>query len=137
LLSAALLERWLQVCRVKITCTKLPTNHFVSTTKLSMKCVVNWIPLRIRVRSRNTQPHRNFQDIPIQRSFDMAHFEVRGKGSPIECKCGTIRSVPLNCHRAPSMVDQRWRTARDQRRVQRRMLENIIQVHPYADLRYA
>jgi len=22
-----------------------------------MKCVVNWIPLRIRVRSRNTQPH--------------------------------------------------------------------------------
>jgi len=24
-----------------------------------MKCVVNWIPLRIRVRSRNTQPHLN------------------------------------------------------------------------------
>jgi len=22
-----------------------------------MKCAVNWIPLRIRVRSRNTQPH--------------------------------------------------------------------------------
>jgi len=22
-----------------------------------MKCIVNWIPLRIRVRSRNTQPH--------------------------------------------------------------------------------
>ena len=35
------------------------------------------------------------------------------------------------------MVDQRWRTARDQRRVQRRMLDNIIQAHPYADLRYA
>jgi len=31
-------------------------NRFVSTTKKSMKCVVNWIPLRIRVRSRNTQP---------------------------------------------------------------------------------
>jgi len=32
---------------------------FVSTTvtKISMKCVVNWIPLRIRVRSRNAQPH--------------------------------------------------------------------------------
>jgi len=24
-----------------------------------MKCVVNWIPLRIRVRLRNTQPHLN------------------------------------------------------------------------------
>ena len=33
------------------------TNRFVSTTKNSMKCVINWIPLRIRVRSRNTQPH--------------------------------------------------------------------------------
>jgi len=42
-----------------ITCTVLPTNCFVSTTvtKISMKCVVNWIPLRIRVRSRNAQPH--------------------------------------------------------------------------------
>ena len=59
LLSAALLERWLQVCRVKITFTRLPTNRFLSTTKISMKCVVNWIPLRIRVRSRNTQPHLN------------------------------------------------------------------------------
>ena len=47
LLSAALLERWPQVCRVKITFTALPTNGFVSTTKNSMKCVVNWIQLRI------------------------------------------------------------------------------------------
>jgi len=61
LLSAALLDRWPQVCRVKITCTKVPTDHFVSTTKNSMRCVVNWIPLRIRVRSRNTQPHLNFE----------------------------------------------------------------------------
>ena len=67
----------------------------------------------------------------------MAHFEVRGKGPPIEFKYGTIRRVPSNCRRAPSIVDQRWRTARDQRRVQRRMLDNIIQAHPYADLRYA
>jgi len=28
-----------------------------SQQKNSMKCVVNWIPLRIRVRSRNTQPY--------------------------------------------------------------------------------
>ena len=40
---------------MKITFTKLPTNHFVSTTKNSIKFVVNLIPLRIRVRSRNTQ----------------------------------------------------------------------------------
>jgi len=57
LLSAALLERWPQVCRVKITFSKLPTNRFGSSTKISMKCIVNWIPLRIRVRSRNTQAH--------------------------------------------------------------------------------
>jgi len=57
LLSAALLERWPQVCCVKITFAVLSTNRFVSTTKKSMKCVVNWIPLRISVRSRNTQPH--------------------------------------------------------------------------------
>jgi len=59
LLSTALLERWPQVCRVIITFTKLPTNRFVSTTKTSMKCVVNWISLRIHARSRNTQPHLN------------------------------------------------------------------------------
>ena len=57
LLFAALLERWPQVCRDKVTFTKLPTNRFVSTIKNSMKCVVNWIQLRIRIRSRNTQPH--------------------------------------------------------------------------------
>jgi len=32
-------------------------DRFVSITTNSMKCVVNWIPLRIRVRSRNTQRH--------------------------------------------------------------------------------
>jgi len=52
-----LFDRWLQVFRVKITFTVLPTNRLVSTTKKSIKCVVNWIPLRIRVLSRNTQPH--------------------------------------------------------------------------------
>jgi len=57
LLSAALLELWLHVCRVKITFTVLSMNCFVSTTKNSMKSVVNWIPLRIRVRARNTQHH--------------------------------------------------------------------------------
>jgi len=30
-----------------------------------MKCVVNWIPLRIRVRWRNTQPHLNPEEMGI------------------------------------------------------------------------
>jgi len=62
LLCAALLERWPQVCRVKIRWTKIPTNRLVSKTKISMKCVVNWIPLRICLFSRNTQPHLKFSD---------------------------------------------------------------------------
>jgi len=33
------------------------TNRFVSTTTNSMKCLVNWNPLRIRIRLKNTQPH--------------------------------------------------------------------------------
>ena len=41
---------------------KLPTNPFISTTKISMKCVVNCIPLRICVRSRNAQPHLKYQE---------------------------------------------------------------------------
>jgi len=65
LLSAALLERWPQVCRVKITFKELRTNRFVCTTKKLMKCVVNWIPLRIRVHSRNTQPQLKRQGAPI------------------------------------------------------------------------
>ena len=47
----------------------------------------------------------------------MAHFEVRGKGH-FEVR-GKL--PPCAIH---GMVDQRWRTARDQRRVQRRMLDN-------------
>ena len=57
LLPAARLERWPQVCRVNITFIVLPTNRFVYTTTNPIKCLVKWIPLRIRVRSRNTQPH--------------------------------------------------------------------------------
>ena len=57
LLPAALLERWPQVCSFKFTFTLLQTNCFVTATRSSMKCHVSWIPLRIRVRSRHTQPH--------------------------------------------------------------------------------
>jgi len=42
LLSAAMLERWPQVCRVKITFTLLPTNCFASTRTNSMKCLMNF-----------------------------------------------------------------------------------------------
>jgi hypothetical protein len=57
LLSTALLECWPQVCRFRITFTLLPTNCFVSTTTNLTKCLANWIPLRICVCLRNTQPH--------------------------------------------------------------------------------
>ena len=70
MLPAALLERWPQVCRVKITCTKLPTNRFVSTTKIPMKYVVNWIPLRIRVRSRNSDPHIKVGPEPLENEIN-------------------------------------------------------------------
>ena len=56
------------------------------------------------------------------------HFEVVGKD---------ILKFVGNCRRAPSMVDQQWKTTRDQRRVQRRMLDTNIQAHAYTDLRYA
>ena len=57
----------------------------------------------------------------------MAHFKVRGKGH---------FEVRGKCRRAPSMADHQWKTARDQRRVQRPMLDKIIEAHAYADLRY-
>jgi len=59
LLSAVMLECWPHICRVKITFGLLLTNCFVSTTTNLMKCFVNWIPLRIRVGSSNTQPYLN------------------------------------------------------------------------------
>ena len=77
MLSAALLERWPQVCRVKITFTKLLTNRFVSTTKKSMKCDVNWIPLRIRVRSRNTQPHLTVEGKELELELDLDQFQLQ------------------------------------------------------------
>jgi len=36
-----------------------PILQIVSIKKNSTKCLVNWIPLRIRVRSRNTHPYHN------------------------------------------------------------------------------
>jgi hypothetical protein len=50
----SLLERRPHVCCVKITIT-IRMNCYTITN--SMKCLVNWIPLRIFVRSTNTQPH--------------------------------------------------------------------------------
>jgi len=83
LLSAVLLERWPQVCREKITFTNLLTNRFVSTTKKSMKCIIKWIPLRIRVRSRNTQPH-----LKLFKWWWIEH----GRGKPKETKNSALSS---------------------------------------------
>ena len=56
-LPADLLELWPHVRLVQITFGLLPINWFLSTRTDSMKCVVTWNLLRIRVRSRNVQPH--------------------------------------------------------------------------------
>jgi len=69
LLLAALLERWPHVCRVKITFTLLQSHRLVSERSNLMKYLVHWIPLRIRVRSRNTQPY-------LSRSNDTPHWLI-------------------------------------------------------------
>jgi len=53
-------ERCPYVCHVKVTYTLLPTNSFVFTQTNSIKCLVNWIPLRIRIRLKNTQPNLEY-----------------------------------------------------------------------------
>ena len=62
-------ERCPHVCRVKVTCTLLPTNSFIFTTTNSKKCLVNWIPLRIRIRLRNAQPNHEYV-------FDLQFFTI-------------------------------------------------------------
>jgi len=56
LLSAGMLELWPHVCYDKCSFVLLLTSHFVYTKTNSMKCLVNRIPLRIRVHSTNSQP---------------------------------------------------------------------------------
>jgi len=54
-----LLERWPQVCHVKITFELLRISAFVSTKRNSMKGFVNCIPLNTHVRLNTTQPCLN------------------------------------------------------------------------------
>ena len=53
------------------------TNWFVSTGTNSMECLTNWIPLRIRVRSRNNQPHLTPVAGPIFETKNRAIFLER------------------------------------------------------------
>jgi len=61
-----------------------------------MKCVVNWVPLRIHVCSRNTQPH----------------LELRPKGGAeiaveIQAEWSSLRVGPgINCSR--SVINSGW-----------------------------
>jgi len=48
---ADMLERWPQVCRVKIMFTKLLTNRFVSMKTNSMKCL-DWLMLLLLLRKK-------------------------------------------------------------------------------------
>jgi len=48
-------------------CILIITNKLDRFRKIdSMKCYVNWIPLRICIRSRNTQPYLN-----LARNYEM------------------------------------------------------------------
>ena len=69
---------WPHVSRIQVTFGLLPTNLFVSTRTNSMKCLVNWISLRICVRSRNTQPYLKGRP---PRGVTGTHF-TSGKSSP-------------------------------------------------------
>jgi len=55
-----------------------------------MKCVVLWIPLRIRVRSRNTQPHLTPVAGSIFRPLSQTHISKR------EFKDEILRSALLD-----------------------------------------
>jgi len=57
LIPAALLERWLEVCRVKITFKVLPTKSFVSTKKKfdEMRCKLD-----------STENLRSFEKYPMR-----------------------------------------------------------------------
>jgi len=99
----------------------IPTQKFTKVFSVLIK--------KFETTKNSTRNKWKISDIPIQRSY-MAHIEVRGKGH-FEFR-GKL--PPCAIH---GMVDQRWKTVRDQRRVQRRMLHNIIQAHGYDDLRYA
>jgi len=65
LLPANMFGHWPHVCCVRITFGLIVTNCFVSTTTNlnSMECLVNWIPLRICVRSKLkiTQPFLQYE----------------------------------------------------------------------------
>ena len=58
-----------------------------------MKCAVNWIPLRIRVRSRNTQPHLKVPTpiLPLGYTKGSAIETARGAGTRME---GSIQHTP-------------------------------------------
>ena len=60
-----------------------------------MKCLVNWIPLRIRVRSRNTQPHI---DVRISKGLtreSLRHRQFQCKGSKDLAVKGRHKGDPL------------------------------------------
>jgi len=116
--SAALLERWPQVCRVKIMFTVLLTNRSVSTTEYSIKCDVNWIPLRIRFRSRMTGTEHDKFSLFWYYKFDFnscSHVPCMKEachthGGVISHKAGTsyvVAHTKYSCHRdswAPYMI---------------------------------
>jgi len=99
---------WPQICRVKITFGLLPPNWFVFTKKNSMKCFVKWIPLRICVRSRNTQPYLKFSKASSSRCSELAleNFHVNKDAATFLCrsKFSKVRCVVILCSQVRSKL---------------------------------
>jgi len=69
---------------------------FVSTVNKSMKCVLNWIPLRIHLRSRNTQPHLNAgSGINFSTTFPDSKLEKRVQIFHISRFCSVFQVIQV------------------------------------------
>jgi hypothetical protein len=79
LLSAALIERWLQVCRVKTTFGLLQTNWFASTRMNSQKCL-------------KLESERRKKEIYLEnpRSFEKYRNATLRKCLRLECAIGLV-----------------------------------------------
>ena len=94
------------VSRLRLDCYH-PIGSF-SQKKNSMKCFVKWIPLRICVRSRNTQPYLKFSKASSSRCSELAleNFHVNKDAATFLCrsKFSKVRCVVILCSQVRSKL---------------------------------
>jgi len=80
----------------------------ISTHQKSMKCFVEWIPLNICVRSRNTQPYLKFSKASSSRCSELAleNFNVHNDAATFLCrsKFSKVRCVVILCSQVRSKL---------------------------------